>query len=89
MRKKRNKPQSDLSIPIRTVRRIEKGSEPHINTLTYMQEMKPCINEMVKLIRLMTNIMEPECKKCNPDCPMYNKTHEQVMDAIRYVTGLC
>jgi len=51
--------------------------------------MKPCINEMVKLIRLMTNIMEPECKKCNPDCTMYNKPHEQVMDAIRYVTGLC
>ena len=30
IRKKRNKSQSDFSIPIRTVRRIEKGSEPHI-----------------------------------------------------------
>jgi len=44
---------------------------------------------MMKFMRLLGNIMKPECKKCDPGCQTYNKTNADVMNAIRYVTGLC
>ena len=88
MRKKRHKSQTEFKIPVRTVRRIEKGDEPHIGALAYAREIKPCIREMAKVIRLLADSLEPECRKCDPDCQMYGKTYNDFADAVRKVVGL-
>jgi hypothetical protein len=88
MRKKRHKSQEEFKIPVRTVRRIEKGDEPHIGVLAYAREIKPCIKEMAKVIRLLADSLEPECLKCDPDCQMYGKTYKDFADTVRQVVGL-
>ena len=88
MRKKRNQSQEDFSVPSRTIRRIEKGGEPHISYIEYAHEMKPCLRELARYLRLYADLMEPSCRKCDPECMMYGKTHEQLLNTIRHVVGL-
>lgn len=88
MRKKRSKSQKEFSIPVRTVRRIEKGKEPHVNALAYGREMKPCLKEMAKVVRLLEHAMEPECRRCDPDCQMYGRNYREFVNAVRTVIGL-
>jgi len=88
MRKKRHKSQEEFEIPVRTVRRIEKGDEPHVGILAYAREIKPCIKETAKVIRLLAASLEPECRKCDPDCQMYGKTYKEFAEAVRQLVGL-
>ena len=88
MRRRRKKSQNDFTIPARTLRRIEHENKPHIGIVNYIFEMRPCSKEMARLIRLLTDLMKPECVRCDPYCQMHGKTHVNFADLVQKVAVL-
>jgi len=83
MRKKRKKTQGEFSIPPRTIRRIERGLSQRSSALGFFQEMKPCHKEAFKWMKLIMELLAPECHKCDSDCQMCNKSFSEFTNELK------
>ena len=88
IRKKRNLKQSDFSIPERTVRRIEKGEMTFAGFLEYIQELKPCVKDVSKLVKFVSMMLGPQCSNCDPDCQINGKTYAEITNIISRLASL-
>jgi len=88
MRTKRNKKQEDFEIPVRTIRRIEKGEAQHSASMEYFRELNPCLKETVLWLRLAFEVVEPRCALCDTNCQLCGKEFVEVVNAIRTQLGM-
>jgi hypothetical protein len=74
MRLRRRLSQSDVDMPSRTVRRIEKGEIPVSQLLKYARQLGPCFKELARCFDAISDAICPVCKRCDPDCRFYGKS---------------
>lgn len=87
MRRKRKKTQQEFSIPQRTIRRIEKGDAQLTSTLEFFRELKPCRKEALSWMRLVLELLTPECQGCDPDCRVCDMSCTSLADELEKYAG--
>jgi len=88
IRKKRNLTQNDFSISARTIRRLEKGEVTFAGALEYISELKPCVKEVSRLVKLISTMLEPQCSNCDPDCQINGKKYAEITNLILRLASL-
>jgi len=88
IRKKRNLTQNDFSISARTIRRLEKGEITFAGALPYIHELKPCVKDVSRLVKLISTMLEPQCSNCDPDCQINGKKYAEITNLILRLASL-